>query len=357
MVGFALRACFISHYQWKISMRPIFLFIALFLATTPADLAASAYIDNPSDTWLEIGPSYRQDKLKWNIAGPHHEPNIFSELKWNNLQIAQGTLDGKYTIPSGFYGRVNGSYGHIYEGHVTDADYAGNNRTYLFSFSKSKAHKGNVWDLSGRVGYPLLNCPHFRLTPVVGYSHHEQQLKIIGGKLWIHQQIVNRFFSDSSSVYKRSSSELSQFVAFKIPGVDSSYKTKWSGPWAGVDWECMLNEKFDLLGDLQYHWAHYRARGHWNQRADLADDFKHEASGFGAIANGGIRWNFSCRWALTLSGSYSYWRTRKGTDTTYFFADTDSSSSGSREILKGKLRLNHVKWQSASGSLLLSYYF
>lgn len=348
--------------------------------------------DEPLENWLRIGTGYRCDKLHWNIAGPHGCPNVFSELKWDNLQIAQGTFEAKGTLPCLIYGRASTNYGGIFEGRVVDSDYAGNHRTLLFSRSHSKANKGWVWDISACIGYPLLRCPgSFHFSPIAGYSHHEQHVRILGGNLMTNAKLLAQLFQDNqcssssssssegssqssasgsgsgsgasaggstgSTSFSPSNKGVSGWQSHSLPDVDSSYTARWTGPWVGFDFDWTVATYWDLFCSAEFHWTRYSGRGHWNARPDLADDFRQNSHAFGWIVNGGVRWNFSCHWSVTLMGNYQDWRTGKGSDRTYYYSHVTPSGSYGGQVKQAHLRLNHVTWQSYSTGLLIAYRF
>jgi hypothetical protein len=335
----------------------LFSFLTLFNLSS-----AEAFIFCDRDNWIDLGARYRRDCLEWNIAGPYREPSVLSELKWKDVHSVQAIAAAKITIPTGVYGRAEGAYGHVFEGHVTDADYAGNHRTKLFSHSKSQSKKGHVWDASIGIGYPLLSCfGHFKISPIAGYARNEQQFHIQGGTLWLNEALLGDLIREEENLpssapsseerSKESSSSSSHNTPtttsgsrrfYKLPDVKSHYLARWYGPWIGVDWDVTCLYKIDFFGSIEGHWASYRGKGHWDKRKDFADDFKHKAHAFGFVLNCGLRWNFTKHLGIALLGGYQNWSSSPGSDTTYFF------SGSSEKIHKAKLRLNHVHWESCN---------
>jgi len=309
-----------------------------------------------ADGWVKIGPAYRQDRLHWNIAGPGGSPNVFSELKWSRLQIAQAALEGYAALPSKVFARGCFSYGYIYDGHVRDSDFAGNNRTLLFARSHSQADKGKVWDLTIAGGYPLIHCPnHFSLSPLAGYSYHEQRLRIMGGQMRENRGVILHYFTDTlNSSTSRSSHS---WVHHSLEGIDSTYVAQWSGPWVGLDALWHMTPSFDLFVAGEFHWARYRGRGHWNLRSDFADDFRHRAHGLGFVTTAAVAWHLSSHWSLTISALYQHWHAHHGTDRTFIFANAMYSSAPSGEVLEGKLPLNGVTWESCNIAASIAYRF
>lgn len=282
---------------------------ALCSAATP--LAVDAY----------LGAGYRQDHFNWSVAGPHHEPNILSELTWKDLKIAQVEAIGIVETIGGIYARGKADYGWILSGHETDHDFNGHNRNDLFLSSHAKSDKGEVFDLSAGMGFSYsLFC--FKVIPLSGYSKHEQHLHM--------HDLVNDFDAQTG------------FVG-PIKGLNSHYRAKWQGPWVGCDFDCCLG-CLHLFGSFEYHWAKYRGTGHWNMRKEFVKDFQQHADGHGQIYWLGLKYNLGC-WGLSLIGTYQHWKTQSGKDFTFF-------EEGSLES-----PFNGANWESYSviGALNFSF--
>jgi len=287
----------------------------------------------PFETEFIFSAGYRRDDLDWNIAGDTNgnNPNILSELTWDDLEIFQLRFQNKTVIPNIFYLRAAVSYGWIYDGEVQDSDYAGDNRTFEFSRSNNSADDGDVWDASVGIGYPLRLGVNeiWTITPLVGYSYHEQNLTITDGKQTIPP--------------------LGSF-----PGLDSTYETQWKGPWIGLDLHIKakkpetLPQRIEPYFSIEYHWADYDAEADWNLRPDFEHpkSFEHEADGNGWIL--GVGFNFFLNPNLLLNFNYDYqdWSTDDGTHKVFFANGTTA-----------KTRLNEVNWTSHTLSLGINYRF
>ena len=286
----------------------------------------------------EIG--YRSDDLKWSIAGDTsgNNPNILSELTWENLGIVQLALKNK-TIYRGVYFRGYFQYGWIVSGKNQDSDYEEDNRNDEFSRSNNSADNGSTRDLSAGIGYQFnFVNDSFGLTPLVGYSQHKQYLKMTDG---------------NQTVTYPGGPPLGPFG-----GLDSTYDTDWKGPWLGLDAvfrshtmagkEAAVIDKFELGVGFEYHWTDYNAEADWNLRTDFAHptSFEHYADGRGFVIS--AAWNifFRNNWALTVNGSYQGWETDPGTDRT-FFADGTTSET----------RLNIVEWDTYAIAAGIIYRF
>jgi hypothetical protein len=133
-----------------------------------------------------------------------------------------------------------------------------------------------------------------------------------------------------------------------IVGLDSTYDTKWYGPWAGVDLSFNASDKILLFAGFEYHWADYKAEANWNLRTDLAypKSFEHEADGTGILITAGGDYIFAAPWSLGLEVNYQDWSTDAGIDRQF-------NSDGTMAVT----RLNEVNWESFAIMLRVTYRF
>jgi len=326
---------------WIIAIINLMIFSSARLAisdsATPSTAGATTRIENkkalPLETEFVFTGGYRRDDLDWNIAGNinGNNPNILSELTWDDIESYQVKFQGSLIWPRIIALRGSANYGWIFNGDNQDSDYFGDNRTFEFSRSNNSTDDGDVWDVSLAIGYPFRTGKNVigTITPLVGYSYHEQNLKITDG----FQTIP---------------------ATGPFPGLDSSYDTEWKGPWLGIDIHFRAAEiktfahRFETYFTYEYHWADYDAEADWNLRDDLAHSksFKHDTDGNGYVIGAGFNFVLHQHWALNFNFDYQDWSTDDGTSKV-FFADGTSA----------KTRLNEVNWTSYALSLGLSVRF
>jgi Protochlamydia outer membrane protein len=137
------------------------------------------------ETEFIVTGGYRVDDLNWNIAGDinGNNPNIISELTWDDLESYQLKFQGRLVWPNLIALRGSLAYGWLFDGKNQDSDYSGDNRTFEYSRSNNATDDDRVWDASLAVGYPFRfgRTVIGTFTPLAGYSHHEQQLNISDG--------------------------------------------------------------------------------------------------------------------------------------------------------------------------------
>lgn len=280
-----------------------------------------------NDFFMEVDAGYRQDSLNWNIAGPDGVPNVLSELKWSDLGVYQ--VGGKLIVETvlNLYLRAEADYGKIFQGKNRDSDYAENDRTLEFSRSINKSKKGEVFDLSAGVGYTL-TCGRknaLSLSPLVGYSRHEQHLRMYDG-----DQVIDLI--DPADVGP-------------FPGLHSNYRARWKGPWVGMDMTYQVSCHFTLSGTAEYHWARYHGTGHWNLRTDFLKDFQQHANAKGQVysVSGYYACSDACLFGTTIG--YQVWKTGHGRSRTFDVEGTFDQP------------LNRVNWQSFKAMVLLVYLY
>ncbi|MBI5885098.1 MAG: TonB-dependent receptor [Deltaproteobacteria bacterium] len=296
-----------------LSLSIVMAFSSYCRAAAPEDKASVA---------LTVGS--RKDNLDWNIAGNSAgtNPNVLSELQWNDLGIYQVKVAGKVVFEAdggkgeGYYLRGFMDYGWVHSGTNQDSDYAGDNRTGEFSRSNNNADSGSVSDFSIGLGYRaryIFKESVLDFAPLGGYSRHRQNLKITDG----YQTIP---------------------ATGAFAGLDSSYNARWQGPWFGIDID-WLTEKVGLHGGAEYHIARYTAEADWNLRSDFnhPKSFEHKANGTGYVLFLGGDYTVWRKWALTADVNYQKWNTTGGTDRTYFSDGTTATT-----------RLNEVNWTSSA---------
>lgn len=286
----------------------------------PGELAPT---EKPFELFLSAG--YRKDNLNWNEAGG--SVNILSELKWENLKIAQISAAARLNFHTSWSLRGMIASGSVMSGSNQDSDYNGNNRTLEFSRSNNKGG-GKVRDgsiglgrtlrLSNRVGEYDLS-----IFPQVGLSIHQQNLTMTNG----FQTLP---------------------ATGSYPGLNSSYQALWQGPWVGIDVQLKNYRNWSLAAAAEYHWADYSANADWNLRPEFSHpvSFVHTARGRGITLSAEATYLVSNYWRGFFSLASQQWKTGAGIDKTFF-------SDGS----VGYNPLNGVNWGSTAINLGLARIF
>jgi hypothetical protein len=265
----------------------------------------------------------RRDHLQWSIAGPNHQPNILSELTWNDLDIAELGFDLRAVTPDSFVGKASMDYGIIFSGKNQDSDYWGDNRTIEFSRSDNNGGDGYVLDGSGGVGYALYYRDYLILDLLIGLSYHTQQLRMTDGL-----QVIPDFGP--------------------FPGLNSQYNAEWWGPWLGIDFECNISTNVQLTAGVEYHLVEYQGEGHWNLR-NFTHPFVHQASGNGVIANLGLQGPICNCWEWGIQATHRRFSTNAGTEEQFELIDN--------QLFLFEQPFNGALWSSTSLSVSLGTWF
>lgn len=313
--------------------RRLFLSIVIFILMSSSSLAIEGVVVERSG--IELTAGYRSDQVRWNVSGDRggHNPNILSELTWEDVETFQLRSRGWIELDELPYLRrksvilANLSVGKIIDGDVRDSDYADDNRTNEWSRSVNRADTGFVIDISGAWGprFEIDQIKGLVLTPVIGYGFNMQALSMTDGV-----QVV----SDSSLTPSRFDMPHPQGP---ISGLDSSYTSYWYGPWLGLNASYKFNNKIDLTAGFEYHIVELFSQADWNLRPEFDHpvSFEHEADGTGFIWDFQGEYSVDDNWSVLLSGRIQSWKTDSGIDRTYFSDGT-----------VGLSRLNRVEWDS-----------
>lgn len=266
--------------------------------------------DLPGKLQLLVTGGYRQENLQWSIAGNANgqHPNILSELRWQGVA---GPVTG-LQLQHQFFNRwqLEGVYEHTFylSGKVTDTDYGGNNRTGIVYAQQFNAGKGGANQWLAGLGYriPLTNTG--AITPSAGYGRYHQALYVAG-------------------------------TTAPLSGLNSSYKTTWSGLYTQLLYATSLSKKISLHAGVRYHQVRYKARANWNLIREFShpESFRHTANGYGLNIHTALLFRVSHKQSIGMKGSYARWQTGRGIDALYL-------ASGEQE----QTQLNEVRsanWQ------------
>jgi hypothetical protein len=320
----------IASLNIKKSLRQIGILLSalLFILLTLSSPFCVRDVSAEIEISLTFSEDIRMDNFDWNIAGNIYgaNPNILSELTWSDLMIIQSKVHGQLTIADKFYLRCSHGYGWILDGDNQDSDYLGDNRTGEFSRSNNSPDDGNVMDVSVGLGYQFRpRNGKFTVTPLIGYSYHEQNLVMTNG-------------------YQTIGSKTGPF-----PGLNSKYEARWMGPWTGVDLSLKIINKIKLSGVMEIHLlTDYEGVADWNLRYDFQHpkSFEHSAYGYGKFISTAIDFTLNRRWNIGITTSYQDWSTNSGKSRTYF--------SDGAEI---ETRLNEVNWDSLTAETRITFSF
>ncbi|MXV14796.1 outer membrane beta-barrel protein [Hufsiella ginkgonis] len=197
---------------------------------------------------------YKQEDLRWSIAGnlQGQNPNIYSELAWKKVS---GPGIGT-SVAFGIWGRImlTASYDRstVSSGKVNDTDYQQDNRT-MPSYQATLETKGNTSYLAAGAGYRFFTGKKIRLSGFAGFEDTRQSLIILSNEITTGDADLN-----------------------------STYRTSWAGPYAGLKIETGRPSTARLQLDINYCQASFSAKADWKRIDAFAHpvSFKHEAKGY-----------------------------------------------------------------------------
>lgn len=334
----------------------------------------------PLNIYLDGG--FREDWLKFHIGGNHCHPKNFSQVEWRNLKIAQISGGINYSTCHHYYMRANGSYGRVVDGSGSvsnewtvphqpaphdhhhkrhhdphHSDYSrehhhqhhhehhyGHQRHhphYRQEYSKQSADadRGYVCDASGGLGFKVISGGgRGWVAGLIGYSYDRQSLKMTN--------------------FKQKRDTLNQIVPEALNGVRGSYKTRWTGPFVGIDFSGKVECDVTIFGSAEWHVCDFRGEGVWQRHPAYKAKIRHHARGYGAVGTLGFDWAPFDHWGFGLIANYQQWSTRKGNN----HSSTKSLLFPSSQLplsfpVAQKSRLYRVKWISYSLSFATTYRF
>ena len=242
--------------------------------------------DVPGKLQLSLTTGYQQNNLRWSIAGNANgqNPNILSELQWRNIGGPVTSMNIKYSFFH--HWQLEGEYEHTFftTGKVTDTDYGANDRTNIVYAQQFNAGKGGTDHLQAGLGFQLPVTNRFSITPSAGYNQFHQ------------------------SFYLTGSSDL-----------NSTYKTKWRGPYGQILLSTALSKQLFLDVSFRYSQVRYRASANWNliRAFSHPESFRHTANGYGINLHTAILYHVSTIYSIGIKGNYSRWETGRGIDELY----------------------------------------
>jgi opacity protein-like surface antigen len=297
-------------------------------------LSANEYSRHQStDPSYTLGVEFglRNDALSWSkgkarvlIRNNVYSPDILSELTWDRLRTyySKIRLEGDHDR---YHLSVLYGVGTAHSGNNQDSDYLYSGRQGEFSRSDNKSDGSVLQDWSVALGYKYRLFEFLEGILLLGYAHNTQKLIINDG-----YQTISMFH-----------------VTGPIHGLESWYKSQWSGWWIGVDLDMRLAQSWNLSGGYAHHFIDYHARANWNLRTELAQEsFRHEATGQGVRMYCDVEYVLSHHWSVSMAYAYLFFSTDLGVETIHF-------SNGT----KGQAALNEVEWKSHASSLGVRYRF
>lgn len=207
------------------------------------------------------------------------------------------------------------------------------------SKQKANANDGSVCDLAGGLGWKVISGGgRGWIAGLIGYSYESQNV-----------QMKN---------FRQEHDSLEQIVPEALIGLKGSYKTRWTGPFVGVDFAGRVECNVFVFGSAEWHICDFRGEGSWKRHTAYHAKFRHHARGYGAVGTLGFDWAPCDHWGFGLIANYQQWSTRKGNNHARVRSLLYPTSNLPKSFpIAHKSRLYRVKWITWSLSLVSTYRF
>ncbi|MRX46263.1 hypothetical protein [Pedobacter puniceum] len=260
--------------------------LLLLLVFFKSGLQAQNYLE------VDFSSAYQTDDFKWSIAGNSRgqNPNILSEVSWQNLKGTAFNLDIHFPMGSKFALKASLGQFFILNGRVNDTDYLEDNRKSPSFSADLESNKGYSRNYQLGLSYQV-HLKNIRLEPMLAYGLTQQLL----------------YLQDDNSL-------------------NSTYKANWYGISAGFNMKHPLLKSLELNHTVNYHQLKYRATANWNLIENFAhpESFKHDANGYALSGETKTVYLFNHKINPFAYFRFQWWNTGKGIDEVFYANGTQS---------------------------------
>jgi hypothetical protein len=248
--------------------------------------------------------------LSWSFLAPDSAPSFKSKLNIDDIHIYQMAITWRAEPCYNAYTRGKASLGWVLDGnfHESIQESDRDSRPSCGPYFSEKGHTRGLLDgktvvnLSYGIGTPLWisHCP-FQLIPLVGYSYYEINLRIVPAKQ------LTRSHDDISQDYIRHG-----LCLLRNCCINNKFVQRLWGPWFGFDLRFNPFCYWNIIGQFEYHIAHFKGIRFTNIGYRPFDEFNHSISharGYEAkIEN---LFNVCHCWVIGFNVAYQSWNAHK----------------------------------------------
>lgn len=235
---------------------------------------------------VSVAPAYSTGSFQWSIAGNSAgtNPNVYSELRWNNIQRAGVGGTANWHFMERFNISIHLTKNYTIAGKATDTDYKEDNRNNIAWHGLFNSNKGTHTLLTGTAGYTLPLGADYELTLYPGYAYSYETFYLLPAD------------------------------AFTPANLRSTYTVTWKGIMTGISLKKNITPTLFAAPGFHYYQLKYTATANWN----LIPQFNHPLS-FVHTANGytlepSLKLGYKALYVLL---QYTYRTTGKGTEQLY----------------------------------------
>ncbi|SHG90578.1 hypothetical protein [Flagellimonas flava] len=249
--------------------------------------SASSLLGQTNRLEVQLAPVVSLENFSWSIAGNLEgaDPNILSELEWENLVNAGFLIGLRYKISSQFRIVLSQVVMTTLSGNVTDTDYEGDNRQNPVFRTSENANKGHFVQSDVGMTYDFQLGRNLYMIPYLGVVYSNRYLSIIN----------------------------------KSNGLDSSYRPYTYGPTLGVTLKMGFKNHWEVAFESRLGATKYRASGDWNLIEELQhpDSFRHKANMYSINSQFSVIKSIG-KSSLAVILFYDYASSDEGVDTLFF---------------------------------------
>ena len=287
------------------------------LLTAISTITASP-LEEEKTTNFVVTPSiaYRYDMIKWSIPSRYHPEKKLSELVWKNHIVQTGIKLETNPIPNqlNFIGQAK--YGYILKNPSTSRDL-----DWIYYEQKSgklkktthsntiSAVKGNIFDLSGAVGYSITLPRNNLLTLYVGFDYADYRNKQYG----FCQKVDNK-----------------SLILHPFNQLGSKYDFKTQSPWIGLSLKTPINDRLSITPTIKFYSFKYTGKGYWLLRDDFQQDpsFKHHVKGTGLGFDVDFLYKYSDNLDFKINLETKRFKMKTGREKTYHSSKSIHAKTG-----------------------------
>lgn len=255
-------------------------------------------------TWLSHG------KSDHNHADSDGFPNVVSELIYDDVDSTVVELTADALFHKKYILNIDVGFGVIRDGTLTDRDYLGNNRTGLFSVSKSTVDDDDMFYVNADIGYRILSWGGKDINKA-GEKKNSVDL-LIGYQHW------EETYTATKAVQTQDPFNLFGGVGpFANQGKAITEEDTWDSLRIGARTSIEIFPKLSIKSRLIFvPWTHYENKDIHHQRTDLKQNPSFETradGGFGVMSDTTLTYNI---WqGLSIEAGYQIWDIESGSGT------------------------------------------
>ncbi|MEC7840207.1 MAG: hypothetical protein VX777_09240 [Chlamydiota bacterium] len=279
-----------NHY-----FKYIFFFVTTVISTNSSLSAAGCCDTFFANADFRVGYTYRCDKIDYELEQTCWAIKEDIQDCFDKMTIHQISAFGNFITFDNMLVKGRFNYGWLVDGDSKTTT----NIDDLTITRKGCIDGCNVWDAT--LGFGAISSVDYcgyRITPLVGYSWHYQDI------VSQNQHIKIDTFTDLTS-------------GLCITGLEEEYCGWWYGPWIGFDTYFDYYRGWDLFFGVELHWSGYegefKSKGITINNVTFDERKRNDCGwGYGLVFNAGMDVELCRGWNGFIHGTYQMWELECG---------------------------------------------